>query len=452
MKFLAMLKDSLREAADATVLYVMLGLSGLLILIGATMTFTPRPGARMLMGLSVVPLSVELEKIDLTAGGNPMDNLQHVRGAYQVEEAAPLDGQPDLAGSTFRVVVVRKVDWQALLGGGLPPLTLDEVRQRFGRLDDIRLVEVEQAEQPAKDRFVLTVRLTADGRAYWPHAFSLFFGALPIYRDGVPVGPLLYGLEDVLVNQVGAWVALIVSLVMTAFFVPNMLRKGTVDLLLVKPISRPALLVYKYVGGLLFIALNTAVAVGGFWLVVSLRSGLWAPGALLGIPAITCFFAILYSVSVLFGVMTRSAIVSILMSCLAWALLFALGVTVGVLDVLAYQAKMARTPGKVNLLESIMGGEKGRFRRGPPPLVTADYQEGAFGGIVRTIHFALPRTADLNALVSERLQRDLRVLPRVFREAIRAKPVRLGESLAVSGLFVAVMLGLACWWFSTKDY
>ena len=81
MKFLAMLKDSLREAADATVLYVMLGLSGLLILIGATMTFTPTPGAAPLMTLCAAPLNVDLEKIDqLQAGNNPMQLLQHVRG------------------------------------------------------------------------------------------------------------------------------------------------------------------------------------------------------------------------------------------------------------------------------------------------------------------------------------------------------------------------------------
>src|SRR5260370_37088846 len=107
-------------------------------------------------------------------------------------------------------------------------------------------------------------------------------------------------IEHRLVNVLGAPIALLVSVVRAVFSIPNMLRKGTVDLLLVKPIRRPTLLLYKYVGGLTFIFLNTALAVGGVWLVLSLRSGVWAPGFLMSIPLITFYFAILYSLSTLF--------------------------------------------------------------------------------------------------------------------------------------------------------
>src|SRR5581483_4369391 len=79
--------------------------------------------------------------------------------------------------------------------------------------------------------------------------------------------------------------------------------------------------------GLLFIFLNTALAVGGVWLALSWRSGLWAPGFLLAIPTITFFFAILYAVSTLFAVLTRSPVVSILMTCGAWFFLFVVGTT-----------------------------------------------------------------------------------------------------------------------------
>ena len=91
------------------------------------------------------------------------------------------------------------------------------------------------------------------------------------------------------------------AVVLTAFFMPNMLRKGTVDLLLVKPIHRFALLLYKYVGGLTFIFLNTAFAMGGVWLVIGLRSGIWAQGFSCMILVFTFYFAILYAVSALFG-------------------------------------------------------------------------------------------------------------------------------------------------------
>ena len=46
MKFLAMLKDSLREAIDAKVFYVMVALSLLLILFVLTTSFKPLPAGR----------------------------------------------------------------------------------------------------------------------------------------------------------------------------------------------------------------------------------------------------------------------------------------------------------------------------------------------------------------------------------------------------------------------
>src|SRR5436189_298975 len=82
----------------------------------------------------------------------------------------------------------------------------------------------------------------------------------------------------------------------TAFFIPEMLRKGTIDMLLAKPIHRATLLVCKDVGGLTFVLLSSAIAIGGVWLVLGLRSGIWSPQFLLVIPITTFFFAILYSV------------------------------------------------------------------------------------------------------------------------------------------------------------
>src|SRR5262249_46089523 len=109
------------------------------------------------------------------------------------------------------------------------------------------------------------------------------------------------------------------------FFIPNMLRKGTVDLLLVKPIHRSSLLLYKYVGGLTFIFLNTVLAITGVWLALGLRSGFWSPGFLLVILVITFFFAILYAVSTLFGVLTQSPITAIVVTVLTLIILLAVG-------------------------------------------------------------------------------------------------------------------------------
>src|SRR5262249_51582284 len=144
----------------------------------------------------------------------------------------------------------------------------------------------------------------------WPHQIGLFFGAVKLRGETqVPLVLQLFLILNYVVNGVGAWVAILVSVVIASLFIPNMLRKGTVDLLLVKPIRREVLLVYKYLGGLLFIALNTAFVVVGVWLALGLRSGVWTHHFLLSIFVITFFFAVLYAVSTLFAVLTGSAIV-----------------------------------------------------------------------------------------------------------------------------------------------
>src|SRR5207248_2187452 len=121
-------------------------------------------------------------------------------------------------------------------------------------------------------------------------------------------------IQDQIVNGIGALVALCLSVVITAFFIPNLMRKGSIDLLVSKPIGRVQLLVYKYVGGLTFIFLVSVFTIGGVWLVMAARSGMWDPSFLFVIFALTFTFAILYAVSTAVAVYTRSAIASILVT------------------------------------------------------------------------------------------------------------------------------------------
>ena len=90
----------------------------------------------------------------------------------------------------------------------------------------------------------------------WPHTIKIFFGAVTIARDEAPLGMTLWVIEDQIINGLGGAVALLISIIITAFFIPNMLRKGSVDLLISKPIGRSQLLIYKYIGGLTFIFLR----------------------------------------------------------------------------------------------------------------------------------------------------------------------------------------------------
>jgi ABC-type transport system involved in multi-copper enzyme maturation permease subunit len=471
-----MLRDSLREALDAKVIYATLGLSLLLIAVSATATFHPKPGGKSLMEFAALPLNVDLKEFDPMqfqrgggGGPDPARIAKLVRGNYKVAAVTPLEGE-DEPNATFEVTIT------TLGGGGFPGLgmflgrtkpekVVAEIRERFGQLDDVQLAEVKEVQLGSTpDSYVVTAVLTTEGKKLWPHDFSLFFGALPIFRDGVPLGLQVYFIQTILLNQVGAWVILLISVILTAFFIPNMIRKGTVDLLIVKPIPRFVLLLYKYVGGLLFILINTTIAVGGVWLAFAIRTGIWAPGVLISIPAITFFFAILYAVSTLSGVITRSAIVAILVTCATWFFLFLVGITNTITEVVTkeLQSSADRTAARVAANTVLLGAtpQTTLLTAGAPPIDPIlrrvrpmEFDPGIFPSLVKSVHFFLPRTSDLTTLVDDYLQRDLMALPRVMRSAaFKSDPISWTESLTVSGIFIALLLGISCWWFATKDY
>ncbi len=98
---------------------------------------------------------------------------------------------------------------------------------------------------------------------FWRHSPQLVLRRLPLAGDERPFPSfqrIYTSSRTGIVAGFGSWIAILIGVVLTAFFVPNMLRKGTVDMLVVKPIHRVTLLLYKYIGGLTFIFLNTVVA------------------------------------------------------------------------------------------------------------------------------------------------------------------------------------------------
>jgi hypothetical protein len=481
MKFLAILKDSLREAIDAKVFYVMVGLSLLMIALAGTAKFGVQPGGKQVAGMAAMPLMFDLTDLDPNefqggpievdagqgddgkakrrrGGGGAMAMMRRQRGMWKVGEVTPLDGAEDLPTSAFRATLQPV---SAFGGFFTPPpeKRIAEIKERFGMWDDVKLVDLLDVTHE-KGEYRVDFKVTEAGRRLWPHDFSLFFGALPVFTQGVPLGVQLFGLETVLINGIGSWIAILISVVITAFFIPNMLRKGTVDMLIVKPVHRTTLLLYKYVGGLLFILINTTIAVGGVWLALSYRSGIWVPGFLISIPVITFFFAILYSVSTLFGVLTRSPIVSILMTLGVWFVLFVVGLTTTIFDTIEKQqeppvrrnasqlAAVAVVMPAASPLEAVcvVAGQMDKLQ----PMEKTVY---TFGKVVRAVHFVLPRTRDLDTLTSSMLQRDLMMMPQALRAAATSsREMTWGESLTVSGVFIALMLGVSCWWFTTKDY
>jgi len=455
MKFLAIMKDSLREAIDSKVFFVMVGLSSVMVLLACTLSFKPQPAELQIENRAdepnelfkrlVWPLNTDLSDLSIEKlqrlGSSQKQSGLHL---YDVKGVDALNGSlNDPQGDYLVTVVARFAEAEeAQKVRKDPQETLDLLKNRFGAFDELRVVEVAKVQvassnnhylpetpNPKEIYFELQTHPTSATRRLWPHEPSVLFGAFSLSAlKNVPLGVQLYVIEDNIINGWGAWLAILLSIVITSFFIPNMLRKGTIDLLLVKPIPRPILLVLKYLGGLCFIFLNTAFVVGGMWLAMGWRSGIWTIGFLLTIFVITYFFAILYAVSTLFAVLTRSTIVAILMTCFAWGFLFAIGLTYQFVD----------SDSRVKKLEQEKEG--------------LQYSEGWFSTGVRVIHYVLPRTRDLDILTTRLLIRDLWTANQIQGQKLDPTPISWGESITVSAIFIVLLLGFSCWWFSTRDY
>jgi ABC-type transport system involved in multi-copper enzyme maturation permease subunit len=483
MKYLAILKDCFREAVDTKVFYVMVGLSLLVTLVAATLSFKPRSPEKI-MQFMALPLFGELNDL------NPERIMHMVHDptlkAYKVVGAAPLDNRPEGPDSPYSVTILAhcQSDAEAAKLRQFPSQVQELIKQRFGTIPepdsgekfqmvevtDVRLALPGNRFVPEKTEahdvyFEIQTRPTSVTRRLWPHEPSLFFGALPLtFLGELPLGVQLWLLLDQVVNGLGAWIAILVSVIITAFFIPNMLRKGTVDLLLVKPIHRTTLLLYKYAGGLLFILLNTALVVVGLWLVIGLRSGIWVSSFLLTVLVITFFFAILYAASTLFGVLTRSPIAAILLTCAVWFVLYIAGILYQLGEGFRKQEERSRAaaarrleqgdPKELADAEAVNRADE-KDRRGrsrglddPPPV----NPNNLFFTAVRGVHYVLPRTKDLDHLMSRLLIRDLLTANQVKEQKIDDTRISWQESLTVSGIFIGLMLGLSCLRFATKDY
>ncbi len=109
---------------------------------------------------------------------------------------------------------------------------------------------------------------------------------------------------------------LFLSIFSSSSFVPNMLEKGNIDLILSKPISRGQIIQGKFWGGVCVVLFNIAYLVIGLWLLIGLKFGVWDTELFITIASITFTFAVLYSLMILVGIATRSSVLAMMLSYL----------------------------------------------------------------------------------------------------------------------------------------
>jgi len=99
---------------------------------------------------------------------------------------------------------------------------------------------------------------------------------------------------------------LFLALMATSTLFPQMLQKGSVDLLLCRPIPRWRLVTARFLGGAAIMAFNAAYLFVGVWAVLGLKAGIWNQGFPISTILAIFAFIVLFSVVMLVSVTTES--------------------------------------------------------------------------------------------------------------------------------------------------
>lgn len=101
--------------------------------------------------------------------------------------------------------------------------------------------------------------------------------------------------------------ALFLGIFATAGIIPTMMRRGTIELLLSKPVSRPTLLFGRITGGMAVMALNHLCFVCAIWTLYGAASGVWLPEFLVWMSVLPFLaWATTYSAVVYLSIITES--------------------------------------------------------------------------------------------------------------------------------------------------
>lgn len=228
-----------------------------------------------------------------------------------------------LIRDTFRQSLSYGIFW-LLLGVSLVSISVCATIQIEGD------VAIDQGEGPdflpRKDPAAKDVeKAKRSGVAIVDGRLSLAFGAMsvPLDRDRRDA---VHFVELALAGGVADALGLLLTLVWTAGFLPGFLDGRSVSVLFAKPVSRRLLIAGKYLGVLSFVLFHAALFVGGTWLAIGCRTGVWETTYFWAIPLLLLHFAIFFSFSVLLAVCTRSTVAcvfgSVFFWCICWGMNF----------------------------------------------------------------------------------------------------------------------------------
>lgn len=170
---------------------------------------------------------------------------------------------------------------------------------------------------PPQDPMAETARDGSKGVTVLSGELTICFGAIrvPLGRDGRDAVRFV---QLLLAGGVADSLGVLLALIWTAGFLPTFLEASAAAVLLAKPTPRWLLLLGKYLGVLSFIALQAMVFIGGTWLALGLKTGIWDMEYLLCVPLLLLHFAVFFAVSTLLAACRCGPVACTIGSLLFW--------------------------------------------------------------------------------------------------------------------------------------
>ena len=205
---------------------------------------------------------------------------------------------------------------------------------------------------------------------------------------------------EAIMTSVSYLLVLIFCIISSASFIPSMVDKGTIDLLISKPLSRFKILMSKYLGAVIFVCVSLVYFIGAIWMILSLKSGFWNFSFLFTILSLTFAFAVMYSIVVFIGLTTQSSVIAILVN------LFLLFVICPILG------------SRETIIFSFVTNEAVRF-------------------IFNFFYYIFPKPGEINDITIKLITRE---------------PVGSWQPVITSFLFCAALMSYSVYYFSKKDF